>query len=82
MSYTLLEHREVKAAKKAHRCIWCGEAINVGEPYLYERSIFDGNPQSHHWHGECSEDSVTHFANDGPEFIPYENERPTARTHP
>lgn len=79
MGYTLIETREVKAARKAHRCIWCGELINVGDPYLYERSIFDGRPQNHHWHGECSEASVTHFANDGPEFTAYENERPTER---
>jgi hypothetical protein len=53
MSYTLIQEREVKAARKAHRCIWCGQPINVGESYTYERSIFEGEPQTHHWHPEC-----------------------------
>ena len=55
MSFTLIEERQVKAARKAHRCIWCGESIAVGSSYTYERSIFEGHPQSHHWHPECLE---------------------------
>ena len=53
MSYTLIEERLVKAARKAHKCIWCGEQIEVGQSYTYERSVFEGDPQSHHWHPEC-----------------------------
>ena len=53
MSFTLLQERPVKAARKQHKCIWCGQFILVGDPYTYERSIFEGEPQSHHWHPEC-----------------------------
>jgi len=52
-NYTLLGERDVKAARKPHRCIWCGELIEVGSPYTYERSIFEGEAHSNHWHLEC-----------------------------
>ncbi len=78
MSYTLIEERTVKAARKAHRCIWCGEPIVIGAPYTYERSIFEGDPQSHHWHPECLDAmrEVIHAEGGECEFTPYDNERP------
>lgn len=74
MSYTLLSEREVKAARKAHRCIWCGQAINAGDPYTYERSIFEGQPQSHHWHPEClgaMREEMAGEGGEGYEFNPW-----------
>lgn len=82
MSYTLLEERKVKAARKAHRCIWCGQPINVGDTYTYERSIYEGDPQSHHWHDECLDVMREIAGDEGGEcsFNAYNEERPTART--
>ena len=64
-------------ARKKHRCIWCGESIQVGLKHRHEISKFDGL-QDHRWHLECNEASAEYFnSGDGPEFCPYENERPT-----
>lgn len=77
MSYALLSERKITAARKAHRCIWCGQTINAGEPYTYERSVYDGAMQSHHWHPECltaCHDEMRESRDE--EFLPYENARP------
>ena len=66
-------------ARKAHRCIWCGESIPVGLKHRYEVSMF-GELQRHRWHLECDKDAAKYFAEDGPEFCPYDNPRPTERT--
>lgn len=55
MSYTLIEERAIKSARKWHRCNWCGGEIKVGEPYVRERSIFEGDPQTNQFHPECAE---------------------------
>jgi hypothetical protein len=46
VSYTLLSE-STPVARKAHRCIWCGERIAAGERYTHERSIYDGGFQNH-----------------------------------
>ena len=78
MNYTLIEERPVKAARKAHLCIWCGQPIAVGESYIYERSIFQGEPQSNHWHPECNDAfaEVVRYEGGEAEFSPYDNDRP------
>jgi hypothetical protein len=78
LSYILLGERLVKAARKQHKCIWCGQHIYVGDPYTYERSIFEGEPQSHHWHPECLERlrELTDEAGGEYEFNSWYEERP------
>lgn len=79
MSYILLGERDIKAARKAHKCIWCGQRIEIGQPYTYERSIYEGEPQSHHWHPECLGAMREAMAADGGgefEFDPWYEERP------
>jgi hypothetical protein len=83
VDFTLIEERQIKKARKCHKCIWCGQTIFAGDPYTYERSIFEGEPQSHHWHPECLACLRELMAADGGheyEFNPYYEERPTART--
>lgn len=75
MSYHLFSTTERMAAKK-HRCIWCGEAINQGERYFDERSVYDGEIQRHRWHAECLQEAQDGWANgDDAEFIPHSQER-------
>lgn len=76
MGYTLLSEVE-HTARKAHRCIWCGEGIAIGSRYIRERSIFDGEPQSHKWHLECLGAARDGWAaGDDAEFSPGSNDRP------
>ena len=66
-----------RLARKAHRCIWCGQAIEAGSTYKDERSVGDGRIQRHRWHPECLADQgrlCREWGED--EFTPWENERP------
>ena len=79
MSFTLFE-KVPRKAHKAHRCIWCGQAIAVADPYLDERSVYDGNVQRHRWHPECDKAALDYFRESHEEeFQPWENERPAGR---
>lgn len=68
---------EIKAARKAHCCDWCGESIDVGQPYRRWR-WFDGSHASTvRAHPEC-EAAVAELANEEGgmvEFFPCDNPR-------
>jgi hypothetical protein len=73
---------ETRKARKQHRCIWCGEPILPGETYAYVRGVFEGDPQSNHYHQECDKACDAWAAAEGGscEFSPYDNVRPTLQT--
>lgn len=78
MSYTLLAET-FPVARKRHRCIWCGQVIQLGEKYRRIRSVYDGCMQDQKWHPECADAQQAEAAEIpewGGEFIPYDNERP------
>jgi hypothetical protein len=78
MSYTLLSESH-PVARKAHKCIWCGQPIAIGEKHRHERSIYEGQFQDQRWHPECDETFKAEICHDGGhelEFVPYGNERP------
>jgi len=70
-----METRSTPTAKREHRCIWCGEAIPLGEKYIRQKGRFDGEWQDNPWHDECFEGS--NDANGGAcfDFDPYGGER-------
>ena len=77
MSYSLLRET-FPMARKCHRCIWCGEWIELGETYRHERSVYNGNMQDHKWHLECDKLFQTDVGAGGDEeLLPYSNERPS-----
>lgn len=76
MSFTLFD-KTVRKAAKAHRCIWCGQRIEVGATYMDERSVYDGNIQRHRWHPECDKAASEYFQSGEEEFDPHQNERPS-----
>lgn len=77
MSYYTLIKDSFPVARKQHRCIWCGGIIHVGMKYRHEISKFDVL-QDHRWHLDCDEAAAEYFNDgNGPEFIPYDNERPS-----
>jgi hypothetical protein len=68
-------------AKTQHRCIWCGETIEIGEKHANWSGLMDGKFQSNRGHLECM-DAIDEFFSDGCEecFDPFENERPERKT--
>src|SRR5688572_1723460 len=45
--------REVRRARKPHRCDECRGTIAARETYVYHSWIWDGTPDSCHLHVEC-----------------------------
>ncbi len=78
MSYTLLKET-YPIARKQHRCVWCGERIEIGEKYTHEKSVYDGNMQDHKWHMECDKAAGEYFKSGEEEFDAGVNERPEER---
>lgn len=75
MSYTLIRET-FPVARKQHKCIWCGQAILVGEKHRHEVSRYD-ELQDHRWHMECDADFAESLRDgDDPEFQPYSAPRP------
>lgn len=76
MGYTLLSEIKRKA-RKEHRCIWCGQKIEIREFYIAEASIYYNDFQYMKWHQECKAACAIELAETKEEdFDPYSNERP------
>jgi hypothetical protein len=67
---------EWRKARKPHRCIWCGEAIVIGERYRHWRGKFEGEVMSNDWHKECDDASDDIDVAEG--FEPYSFKRGTS----
>jgi len=68
--------RTTPRARKPHKCIWCGEQIEVGEKHHKIVGKYFGEFQNHRFHDECLDESHEHCDENDGEFFPYENERP------
>ena len=62
-----------RTAKKQHRCTFCGEAINTGDQYVFQKGNWEGTWFETKMHPECFDDMVEY--GDG-EYTMYSNERP------
>ena len=40
-------------ARKAYKCLWCGEPINKGDKHYRLDWIYDGEFNNGRWHLEC-----------------------------
>ncbi len=40
-------------ARKQHKCVWCGEAIQIGEKHHRQVYKMDGEIQGNRYHAEC-----------------------------
>lgn len=76
MGWNSLDEKWIKKSRKASECIWCGEAIEVGQPTFIQTGTMDGDFQSNRYHPECSDACGEFFANDyGDDFEPGANMR-------
>ena len=79
MMYQLIKET-FPVARKAHKCIWCGQSIVPGERYRHEISKYD-EFQDHKWHQECNAAAVVQFTETlEVEFDAYDNDRPAKET--
>ena len=80
MSYESIEQIMRTARRKVHKCIWCGQLINIGDKYVDRAGSFYGEFQRDQWHPECLDASGKYLCED--EFEPYEQERPSSAPTP
>jgi hypothetical protein len=64
---------ESRKARKDHRCSYCGETINKGRAYTFQKGNWDGRWFESKMHDECFNDMCEN--GDG-EYTLYSNERP------
>lgn len=69
----------VHRARRAHRCIWCGEAIDVGTQYHRSKVVGDGTINGLAWHLECVKQACE-VLEPGEDFIPHCADRPKRTT--
>ncbi len=81
MSYEQISSTTPKS-RKPHRCMWCGESIQVGEVHNRETGTYYGEFQDNRFHSECFGPMQEHCQENDGEFFPYENERPTKEAKP
>lgn len=79
MSFTLIGESKQRA-RKAHRCSWCGQPIDVGDEYVRVRGVFEGYPLVNKFHPECDAAAAADYQEWGEGFMPYENQRPAKPT--
>ena len=63
----------LRKANKRHKCSYCGEAINKGDEYCFQKGNYDGRWFESKMHHECFDDMCE---NDDDEYTLYVNERP------
>ena len=64
---------ETRKARNAHQCSYCGEFIEVGDTYTFQKGNWEGSWFESKMHPECFNDMCEQ--GDG-EYTPYSNERP------
>ena len=52
MSFRPLNEKLVNV-RKPHRCVWCGEHIQIGQTAFYRAYVFDQSFMSDYLHPEC-----------------------------
>ncbi len=72
---TFFSETRTSRARKAHRCEWCFEQIEVGEVYAHYTGAEGGRWFTAKWHPECLDVAQE---SGGFEYTPGEGTRPTA----
>ncbi len=72
--FDVLTDKDV-VARKAHKCIWCGEQIDRSTTYRRQTGKFDGDFQSNAWHLDCIDVSDEILECEADTFEPYTYQR-------
>lgn len=68
---------EIKKAAKPHKCTWCGQSIEVKQPYKRWASV-DDSWFTNMMHPECYSAMYEEMSDSWDfSYTPYDNERPT-----
>ena len=70
---------ETRTARKQHRCMNCGEPIEIGTKYKRWMSVDDGKASSNVMHPECLDDLNKAYGSGYFEYTLYSGERPNAK---
>ena len=76
---------ETLKARKAHRCMSCGEAIAPGETYVRWRCYDGGDASTNKMHSEClamHQDEATRYGDNEWEYSMYSHKRPKPDDRP
>ena len=79
MSEPFCTPKETRVARKQHRCMSCGQFIEVGVPYVRWCGFQDGSASTHIMHTECfdsHEEACRHYGDGSWEYTLYGHERP------
>ena len=68
-----LSLRHVRKSKKERKCVWCGEAIAIGDPVLKRAYIFEREFSIEYWHAECLDAASN--TDEGMEFNQWQQKR-------
>jgi hypothetical protein len=55
MSCEFFHDIPIKSVRKRHRCDWCFEQIETGQPAVKNSQVFEGEFNCFYLHPECSE---------------------------
>lgn len=69
---------EQRRSKKRRVCEWCGQRIEIGDLYIYEACLFEGDFCTSSLHPECRADAEDQMRKDRSHEIAYyrEEDRP------
>jgi hypothetical protein len=71
MSYQEINSKYLAKTRKAHRCEWCGERIDIGEEAWYWFYRLEGATRSAYMHCECKAACEKAYADPGQEIALY-----------
>ncbi len=75
MNYECIQQKNVKRTRKAGRCAWCGEMIEVGWPAVRRAYRFEGDFQRDRMHQECFLAMMKHTDTGDEGFMPGDHKR-------